>query len=103
MKIRRLELRAFGPFTDMTLDFSGEGLHIVYGPNEAGKSSTLRALRGLLYGIPERTEDNFVHENSRLRIGGLLSHSDGSELFCLRRKGRAKTLLDNDEKEIDEA
>ncbi|MFA5353015.1 MAG: AAA family ATPase, partial [Thermodesulfovibrionales bacterium] len=103
MKILRLELRAFGPFTNISLDFSGEGLHIVYGPNEAGKSSTLRALRALLYGIPERTQDNFLHDNARLRIGGLLRHSDGSELFCLRRKGRLKTLLDNDEKEMDDS
>ena len=44
MKIRKLFLKAFGPFTDSTLDFSGPAnVHLIYGPNEAGKSSALRA------------------------------------------------------------
>ena len=45
MKILELALHAFGPFTDVVLDLSAgqEGLHLIYGPNEAGKSSALRA------------------------------------------------------------
>ncbi|MBU4054152.1 MAG: AAA family ATPase, partial [Proteobacteria bacterium] len=47
MRIDELRLIAFGPFTGTTLDLSQgrEGFHIIYGPNEAGKSSSLRALR----------------------------------------------------------
>ena len=54
MKILELALHAFGPFTDAVLDLSAgqEGLHLIYGPNEAGKSSALRALRQALFGIP---------------------------------------------------
>ena len=50
MKLLTLELIAFGPFAGTALDFSAgaEGLHLVYGPNEAGKSSALRAVRQLL-------------------------------------------------------
>ena len=57
MKILRLDLRAFGPFSDVSLDLAAgsEGFHLIYGPNEAGKSSALRALRNLLYGIPGNT------------------------------------------------
>ena len=63
MKIVRLDLRAYGPFTGESLDFTPalHGLHLVYGPNEAGKSTTLRALRGLLYGIPLSCQDSFLH------------------------------------------
>ena len=63
MKILQLNLIAFGPFNETLLDLSEgeEGLHIVYGPNEAGKSSALRGLRQLLYGIPERSYDDFLH------------------------------------------
>ena len=41
MRLRRLDLKAFGPFTDRTLEFDSKepGLHIIFGPNEAGKSS----------------------------------------------------------------
>ena len=100
MKILLLRLMAFGPFTDETIDLAGgkEGFHLVYGPNEAGKSSALRALRQLLYGIPDRSSDDFRHAYSKMRIGGVLVHSDGTELGMVRRKGRVKTLRAEDDK-----
>ena len=63
MKIRSIRLAAYGPFTDATLDLpeSGPDFHLVFGPNEAGKSTALRALRHMLFGIPARTGDNFLH------------------------------------------
>jgi uncharacterized protein YhaN len=98
MKLLNLDLMAYGPFSGTKLDFTGAtpGFHLVYGPNEAGKSSTLRALTNLLYGIPERTTDNFLHEASALRIGGRVCNSRGEELEFIRRKGRKDTLLNPD-------
>ncbi|MEX2482799.1 MAG: AAA family ATPase [Gammaproteobacteria bacterium] len=96
MKVLDLHLLAYGPFTDRHLDLSAgeEGLHVIFGPNEAGKSSALRALRALLYGVPERTQDDFRHDRTQLRVGGRLRGVDGTELHCYRRKGRKNTLLD---------
>ncbi len=94
MKILRLDLTAYGPFTGARIDLSGgeQGLHIVYGPNEAGKSSALRALRHLLYGIPERTTDAFLHPFPKMRVGGVLRSAAGEVLEVVRRKGRLNTL-----------
>ena len=106
MKVLKLNLLAFGPFKEVLIDFSKdqEGLHIVYGPNEAGKSSALRALRQMLYGIPDRSPDNFIHPYTQMRIGGVLRHSDGKVIEVIRRKGRVNTLRgSDDEKPIDEA
>jgi len=102
MKILQLRLLAFGPFTDATIDLNGgnEGLHLIYGPNEAGKSSALRALRQMLFGIPTRSTDNFRHPHQKMRIGGVLQHSDGSVIEFVRRKGRANTLRSGDDKEV---
>ncbi len=104
MKILELDLRAFGPFTNVKLNLADgrEGMHILYGPNEAGKSSALRALKCMLYGIPKNSADNFLHDNKALRIGGRLQNSDGAELAFLRRKGNKDTLLSPDEKPIDD-
>jgi uncharacterized protein YhaN len=98
VEIRELNLIAFGPFSNRLLDFSssGGGLHIVYGPNEAGKSSSLRGLKALLFGIPARTTDNFRHEHKDLRIGGILRSRDGYELAIVRRKGNKNTLMSPD-------
>ena len=94
MRIQQLDLLAFGPFTDVSLQFgSTEGaLHLVYGPNEAGKSSALRALRYFLYGIPSRCQDAFIHPYESLRIGATITTNDGESQTLTRRKGRANTL-----------
>lgn len=95
MKVQRINLLAFGPFTDKTLDLSeGEpGLHVVQGRNEAGKSSALRALKAWLFGIDARSADNFIHDNRKLRVGGVLETSAGKVIACVRRKGNKDTLL----------
>src|SRR5206468_3961791 len=75
MKILRLDLLAFGPFSNapsLNLEAGKEGLQLVYGPNEAGKSSALRALRCLFFGIPGQTTDDFRHRYDKLRIGATL-------------------------------
>ncbi len=104
MKLLDIHLLAFGPFSDRHLALSegDQGLHVIYGPNEAGKSSALRAVSALLFGVPERTQDDFLHGKQRLRIGGRLRRADGTEFLCYRRKGRKNTLLDAQEEPIDE-
>lgn len=103
MRISELHLAAFGPFTERTLVFEQtSNLHIVYGPNEAGKSSALRALKALLYGIDERTADCFIHANDKLRIGGCLRDAQGRSLTVTRRKGRKNTLLAVDGAALDD-
>src|SRR3954451_21718672 len=98
MRIAQLQLLAFGPFRGLELDFSAPGLHMVFGRNEAGKSTTLRAITGLLYGIDTRTLDAHVHKPSELRIGGTLEGDASARIRVVRRKdvskGGPNTLLD---------
>ena len=107
MRIDALHLIAFGAFTNALIDLSrgSHGLHIIYGPNESGKSTSLRALRQVLYGIPAKSSDNFKHAHPDMRIGAVLRHSDGSSLQILRRKGNSKTLrrLDAENELIEQA
>ncbi len=96
MKIIRLDLKAFGHFSDRSLDFRTDppGLHIIFGANEAGKSTSLRALKALLYGFPERSVDNHRHPGSQLLVGGCLENRSGAILDFQRRKKRRADLLD---------
>ncbi len=105
MKIKNLQLEAFGPFTEQYLDFSKNrsDFHIIYGPNEAGKSSILRALNAWLYGFPERTRDNFIYPNDQLKLAGTIENSQGKELFFVRRKKRKASVLDSQGNTIDPA
>ena len=103
MKFLKFDLLAYGMFTDYTIDFiDGNKLNIIYGPNEAGKSTALRAIRSLLFGIDHRTTDSYKH-SSNMRIGGCLRHSDGTILNFQRRKGRKDTFLDREGVPVDES
>ena len=95
MRIAQLHLAAFGAFTGRRLDFDagGDALHLVFGPNEAGKSTTLRALSGFLFGIPVRSDDAFLHPYESMRVGATLVLADGARLSAMRRKGNRNTLI----------
>jgi uncharacterized protein YhaN len=99
MRINSIDVRAYGPFTNKQFDFSrGHGkLELIYGPNEAGKSSLLRTLSDLLFGIPTQTRDAFLHPYPSLLIGAAIEH-EGKSLDVLRRKGTGNTLRSADEK-----
>jgi uncharacterized protein YhaN len=101
MRLTQLELLAFGPFRGYRLDFSRPGMHVVLGRNEAGKSTTLRAITALLYGVDPRTTDAHLHKFSELRIGGVVE-ALGERLAVVRRKGNANTLLDSQGNPLDE-
>ncbi len=94
MKLVRLLLQAFGPFTNKVVDFStgSTNLHLIYGANEAGKSSALRAMTDLRFGIPVRSSDVFIHAASDLRIGGVFLNQSGQRIGLLRRKGKGVTI-----------
>ncbi|HEY6080028.1 MAG TPA: AAA family ATPase [Polyangiaceae bacterium] len=105
MRFRRLGLDAYGPFSGHALDFSrlrGNGLHLIYGPNEAGKSSALRGIRDLLFGIPQVTPDAHLHPGPALRLSGVLER-DGEQLAFVRRKKRKDSLATPDDKPLEEA
>ena len=93
MRIDRLGLVRYGRFTDCTLDFSGPGLHMVVGPNEAGKSTLRSSVGELLYGIHPQTKLDFLHAMQDLRIEALLRGADGDALEVVRLKKTKDPLL----------
>ncbi|MEM6981039.1 MAG: AAA family ATPase, partial [Planctomycetota bacterium] len=99
LQIERFDIIRFAHLSDVTLDFHGgdrDGpmLEIVYGANEAGKSTTLRALHRWLFGFPHHLDDNFLHAGPRLRLGGRLRTRSGRTIEFIRKRGRKGTLLD---------
>ncbi len=66
MKFRRVNAKAFGPLTDAELEF-GEGLTIVWGPNEAAKSSWHSAMYAALCGRRRRSGRSVADEDFRAR------------------------------------
>jgi uncharacterized protein YhaN len=107
MRLRRLELLRYGHLSDVALDFPPEAaLCVVYGANEAGKSTALAAIADALFGFETRRKDrprfDFQHSGSQLRVGVTLAAADGSEARFIRRGGRTATLRDAADAELPE-
>ena len=52
MRMTDLHVERFGAWHDLHLALPESGLNILYGPNEAGKSTLMRFVRAMLYGFP---------------------------------------------------
>ncbi len=107
MRLDRLDLTRYGKFTDVTLDFGrpkagSPDLTLVYGLNEAGKSTAFSGFLDLLFGIPERSDYGFLHALNALQIGGLLTF-DGQTHHLVRLKKRGASLVDGDGQPVNEA
>src|SRR5260221_344404 len=98
VRILQLNLERYGPFTGRILAFRpGAKLHIVYGPNEAGKSCSLAAITDLLFGIDRQTRYDFLYDAKDLRIGATIAAHNGSQFTFRRRKGSKNTLINADD------
>lgn len=94
MRLVSLKLERYGCFTDKELVFRpGASLHLVFGENEAGKSTSLSAITDLLFGIEPRTAYDYQHPG-QLSLGGTIVTDGGQEFAFKRRKGTKNTLLD---------
>ena len=103
MRLRRLDLLRYGRFTEESLDLPlpdrQPDFHIVFGLNEAGKSTALLAIEDLLFGIHPNSRLNFLHAYPDMRVGAVLQN-DREALEVRRRKGNRDTLLTPEETPI---
>jgi uncharacterized protein YhaN len=104
MRIHELRLIRYGAFTDRTLvlPHAERDIHLIVGPNEAGKSTVRAAITDWLFGIPVRTPKAFLHPMPELRLGGVLERRDpageGTERLAFdRTKGHKHTLRTPDD------
>ena len=104
MRIHRLDLTRYGIFTDHSICFGERtstepDLHIIYGPNEAGKSTALAAFLDLVFGIETRSRYGFRHPYPTMRIGGEIENNGTTRKFG-RIKRLQNSLLDGSDKPI---
>ena len=64
MIIESIKINAFGRLREKTYEF-GEGLNIVEGENETGKSTLAAFIRYMLYGFPGRASATELVEKKK--------------------------------------
>lgn len=83
MRLKELNLLAYGKFTDCGLQFppGKHDFHVIVGPNEAGKSTVRRAIRELLFGMERQSPLGFMHPQSDLKLKAVLEAASGKFEF----------------------
>lgn len=104
MRLHRLDLVRYGKFTERSLDFgaapSGRpDFHLVYGPNEAGKSTLFSAFLDLLFGIERLSGYGFQHPYPTMRVGGMVE-TGGRVHSAFRVKRNQNSLIGADEQPL---
>lgn len=85
MKLNQITLENFGIYQRRSFDFSGAPLVIVYGANEAGKTTALNGIRQAIFGFRQRG----LYDTSTNTVGEIdATLRNGSKLQFSRRKGR---------------
>lgn len=92
MRICELLIRNFGKFTDKRISLS-EGIQLIYGENESGKSTIHSFIKGMLFGMERgrgRAANNDAFslyepwDNPRY-YSGMLRFESGGKIFCIYR------------------
>ena len=98
MKITHLEIDRFGVWRNLSLPLSSPELNVVFGPNEAGKTTLMRFLRGVLFGYAEQDSLDATHPAS-----GMLEvqYRDGN--YLVQRTGDVLAITGDRELEGDNA
>ncbi|WP_397571304.1 AAA family ATPase [Schlesneria sp. T3-172] len=88
MRITGIEIERFGVWKDYQQPLNREGLTVFYGPNEAGKTTLLRFIRGVLYGFPPDEQLTGLKKKARREAqSGLLRVEHRSNQYEIRRTG----------------
>ncbi len=97
MKIKKLNIKGFGRFKEKIIEL-GDGLNIIQGPNESGKTTMQRFILAMFYGL---TDPNFIHrrfipDHSQLRpwhtdtYAGSLEYHLGGAYYLAERNFNEK-------------
>lgn len=81
MKIKELRIDVFGGVRDRQISFS-DGLNVIVGENESGKSTTLLFIKFMLYGMPRKgheDRDRSINREEHCARGSMTLSFEGEE------------------------
>ncbi|MGN1043434.1 MAG: ATP-binding protein [Acutalibacteraceae bacterium] len=103
MKIKNIHIVGFGKFNDFSMEFK-EGLQIIYGPNEYGKSTIMEFIKMMFYskraGEKTTSKNRFLREKYTPWSGGsmggkIVFEYDGNEYEIQKRLSSSSPSKDD--------
>ncbi|AZZ60085.1 AAA family ATPase [Oenococcus sp. UCMA 16435] len=95
MEIKRIHISGFGKFSNFNLDFKDD-LQVIYGQNEAGKSTLRQFITGILFGFAQNKKQgsNLYEPRNGSQYGGDLIFEKDGNLWDISRLGRTQSKLE---------
>lgn len=93
MKISSIHVEGFGVWSQLRVEGFGEGLNVIYGPNEAGKTTLLEFVRSVLYGF-SNVWGSYLPPLRSARAGGWLEVSTRQGVFRIQRLLNEQDMLE---------
>ena len=84
MKLKCIEIYGFGKFENDQIEDVSTELQLIFGENEAGKSTLIAFIEYVLFGFQPRQENNY-NMNQLPRFGGMLTVENNGETFRIER------------------
>ncbi|MGE0606885.1 MAG: AAA family ATPase [Pirellulales bacterium] len=95
MNLHEIEIDGFGVWNGLKLDQLSAGINVIYGPNEAGKSTLLQFVRSMLYGFTPARCRRYLPPVNGGEPGGTLEFSAAGDRYrFVRRPQWNDTRLD---------
>ncbi|MFY1048892.1 AAA family ATPase [Apilactobacillus sp. 1-1-2] len=88
MKINKLEVLGYGKWHDVSFDFNDDNLQIIFGNNEAGKTTLLSLIEGILFGYVDgrgSAYEQYIPRDTKSYGGKLTITTDDNRHFILTR------------------
>ena len=106
MKIKHLKINGFGKLKEKDIDLN-EGINVIYGENEAGKSTLLKFISCMFYGTSRNKNGKSIPDFEKFKpwkteeYSGTIDYSldDGKEYSVYREFKRKNPTIYNSEKE----
>lgn len=112
MRILELQIKNFGKFSNKTIRFH-DGINILYGKNEAGKSTIHSFIRAMLFGMEKARGRAAKYDEYSLRepwenpgyFAGVMRFESGGKIFRLersfhKREKKASLICETDGEEL---
>ena len=97
MKLLKAEITEFGKYRQFSFDFTG-GNQLIFGANEAGKSTLYHFIKAMLFGFPKKQKRKRDYETNHAYYGGALEIEIDGEVLRIERmkhlnKGKATVII----------
>ncbi len=102
MRFQSIRFEKVGPFENTVLEFQSKvGLHLIHGPNEAGKTSALKQMMGFLFGFDAQSGDDFLFHHKFAKVQASVVTMGGEQKDgVVRDRARKVSLAGANEQDL---